>query len=90
MSLSKMQRLWNKNFSDIKLPHQTHLGKCNECFTLRTQLSGRSIRFSDRKLLQQTIQHHLTLARNERLWVHATRNAAAPQLGDLSMIFDGA
>ncbi len=90
ISLSKMQRLWNKNFSDIMLPHQTHLGKCDECFTLSTQLSGRSIRFSDRKLLQETIQRHFPLARNERLWVHATRNAATPQSGDLSMIFYGA
>ncbi len=90
MSISKMQRLWSKHFSDVKLPHQTRLGKCDECFALRTQLDGRTLRHTDRLLVQQNIQRHLALARNERLWVHATRNTATPQSGNLSKIFDGA
>lgn len=88
MSLTKMTTLFHSEFSDVKLPHHTRLGKCDECFELRTQQSKKSIRYEDRMALNKKIRAHLALVAAERVSYHSARYDPTP--GTLSLIADGA
>jgi hypothetical protein len=91
VSLSTLRRIWNEDFSHLKLPRHTRLGKCDECFTITKKIQDKSFTLEVREAYKAKLQAHHKLVRDERRLYEDCRTSSQGNLnGVLSIIFDGA
>jgi hypothetical protein len=84
-------RIWDEDFSDVKIPRHTRLGKCDTCFNLNAEMAKQDPGSEAQKRYKTLLSEHHQLVANERVLYHEARKASqCPAAETLSVIFDGA
>jgi len=58
MTLSTLRRIWHESFSNVKVPRQSRLGKCDTCFTLGLKLLKKDLGLAVREGHKQELRAH--------------------------------
>lgn len=66
ISIAQFYSLWGNLFSEVKIPQQTRLGRCNDCVSYETNMKNASTE-EEGQLLVTLRRDHLGLVREERM-----------------------